>query len=384
MKKSYILGLAAIAAFGLASCQDDQDPKISTATEFVLNTPPLAEQTLDLTPEGTYTFSVSQPNYGLTLAPTYGLQVSLKEDFTPLKQGNYVNPDGEQVEIPAYVTIPLESQLGAVLEVKQSNLASAICAMRGIGSDVDYTDEPARPLYVRATSIVNNQPSTAITSNVVALKYVKGYCAFEATVPTDVLYNPGNANGWDFGACMQIAATEPNKYQGYIAVDGGFKFTHQPSWTNPGNYGAGKDENLVLDGATGKWTGRLVENGGDFKDIPAGLYMVNITLTNTAAKNDEEVGTVELTPINSIGIIGDFNGWGGDVAMTPEPGFTVWKAENVDLGAGSWKFRMNGSWDYNLGGTLRNLTQGGGNISDGGVHTVVLDLSKLPYSARFE
>lgn len=384
MKKTYILGLAAMAVIGLVSCQDDQDPKISTATEFVLNTPPMANQTLVLTPEGTYTFTTSQPNYGLTLAPTYGLQVSLKEDFTAIADGTYINPDGEEVNIPAYVTIPLESQIGAVLEVKQSNIASAMCAMRGIGTDTDYTEEDPRPLYVRATAIVGTQESTAMTSNVVTLKYVKGYCALAASEITDALWTPGNANGWSFDSAMKIAASSDGVYEGYMVVNGDFKFTHGASWDTPGNYGAPEGANIVLDEATGTWKGTLSENGSNFSGVPEGLYWAKAIITNPNTANGDEAGTVELTAITSIGVIGDFNGWGGDVEMTPEPGYMVWKAENVDLGSGGWKFRMNGAWTFNLGGTLDKLTQDGANIPEGGVHTVILDLSTLPYSARLE
>ncbi len=382
MKKSYIIGMAALAVAGLASCQDDQDPKISTATEFVLNTPPLAEQTMILSPEGTATFTVSQPNYGLTLAPTYGIQVSLKEDFTAVEQGTYVNADGDEVQIPAYVNIPLESQIKAVLVVKESNLAAAICSMRGIGNADDFTEEDPRPLYVRATSIVGNQPSTAITSNVITLKYVKEYCALESNAFSDVLYTPGNANGWNFDNAMRIPAAEENVYKGYMVVDGDFKFTHGASWNNPGNYGCG--ENFTQND-NGVWTGELVENAGNFSGVESGLYWAEVTITNTNTANDEVAGSVKLTPIKSIGIIGDFNGWGGDVEMTPEPGFSVWKADNVDLGGGSWKFRMNNDWTLNLGGnTLDNLTQDGPNIPNGGVHTVIIDFNTLPYSARLE
>lgn len=367
---------------GLASCQDDQDPKISTATEFVLNTPPMAQQTMILSPEGTATFTVSQPNYGLTLAPTYGLQVSLKEDFTAIKEGTYVNADGDEVQIPAFVTIPLESQIKAVLVVKESNLAAAICSMRGIGTAADFVEEAPRQLYVRATSIVGNQVSTAITSNVVTLNYVKEYCALESNAYSDVIYTPGNANGWNFDNAMRIPAVEENVYKGYMVVDGDFKFTHGASWDNPGNYGCG--ENFTQDDK-GVWTGDLVENAGNFSGVESGLYYAEITITNTAAANDEITGSVKLTPIKSVGIIGDFNGWGGDVEMTPEPGFTVWKAENVDLGDGGWKFRMNNEWALNLGGdTLDNLTQDGNNIPNGGVHTVILNFNTLPYSARLE
>lgn len=385
MKHIKYLALGALALFGMTACQDDKDPVISTATEFVLNTPSLADETVILSPDGISTFSVSQPNYGLTLAPVYGLEVSLKEDFTPVKEGNYVNPDGEEVAIPGFVVIPVESQIHAVLKVKQSNLAAAICALRGIGNADDYIDIDPAPLYVRANSMVANQPSTYIVSNVVALKYVKGYCSIESSGPTDVLYTPGNINGWSFDACMLIPASAENKYEGYLGVDGGFKFTHNPSWDSPGNYGAGKLEQL----ADGSWEGELVENAGDFTGLEAGLYYVIANITNPGAAKDEVVGDVKLIPIKKVGIVGDAMGWDNDVEMTPMNGFSSWKAEGVDLGDGVWKFRMNGSWDYNLGGidgsdNMLNLVQNGGNLKGAGTQTVILDLSKLPYSTRFE
>ena len=383
MKKSYIIGLATLAVCGMTACQDDQDPKISTPTEFILNTPPFAEQTLILTPEGTTTFTVSQPNYGLTLAPTYGLEVSLKEDFTPIIEGTYVNANDEEVAIPASVTIPLESQIGAVLVVKQSNLAAAICAMRGIGNVDDYVDEGPRPLYVKASSIVGNIPTeeTAIESNIVVLKNVQDYCALSSGEVMDVLYTPGNANGWSFDSCMKIPASEENVYEGYMVVNGGFKFTANPDWSTPGNYGCGPEFEQAEDGT---WSGTLVENAGDFTGLEAGLYWVKVTITNTETAEKEEAGTVTLVPITTIGIVGNPMGWDNDIEMTPEAGFTVWKAENVDLGDGGWKFRMNKGWTQNLGGTLGNLTQNGADLAEGGVHTVILDLSTLPYSARLE
>lgn len=132
------------------------------------------------------------------------------------------------------MTIPLESQIHAQLVVKQSALADAINQMRGIGSSASYTDTIA-PLYVRATAMIANQPSTFIASNVVTLAEVKGIPFFAAgsTAPTDVLYTPGNPNGWSFDACMMIPASGDNVYEGYLAVDGDFKFTQNPSWDNP-------------------------------------------------------------------------------------------------------------------------------------------------------
>lgn len=65
-----------------------------------------------------------------------------------------------------------------------------------------------------------------------------------------------------------------------------------------------------------------------------------------------------------MGLIGDFNGWTDEV-MT-------WNAEeycyeaNVGVTAAGWKFRVNGGWDINLGGSLNNLTAGGDNITVAG------------------
>ena len=387
MKHIKYLALGALAVFGMTACQDDKDPVISTATEFVLNTPPMADQTLVLSPDGTYTFSVSQPNYGLTLAPTYGIEVSLNSDFSPIAQGTYVNSLGEEVAIPGSVSIPVESQLQAVLTVKQSNLAAAICSLRGIGNADDYTETDPMPLYVRANSMVANHESTYIVSNVVELKSVKGYSDFSSSAPTDVLYTPGNPNGWSFDACQLIPAAGENYYEGYLAVDGDFKFTKNPSWDNPGNYGAGS----LVQADNGTWSAELIENGGNFSGLAAGLYYVKATLTNLATANDEVAGTVELIPITSVGLIGDFNGWSLDaiIEMQPMDGYTTWKAENVDLGDGGWKFTMNHAWDYNLGGAdgsdnMLNLQQNGGNLTGAGTQTVILDLSTVPYSCKFE
>lgn len=388
MKKSYILGMMALAAVGLVSCQDDKDPKISTPTEFILNVPPMVDQTIELSDDNTVSFTVSQPNYGLTLAPTYGIEISLTENFTPLMEGVYTDSEGYKFPIPAYETIILESQIMGKLVVKGSNLASAMNRLRGIGNPDDYVAEDPRPVYVRATSIVGQAVSTAITSNVITLKHVKDYNAIVVDPYADCIYTPDDANDWNFENAMRIPHSfkeeEPNMYKGFMVIQGEFKFTKQAEWTTPGNYGASKD--FALDEATGEWTGTLIENSQDnFKGPDAGLYWAEITITDAEAIDGGEVGTVKLVPITEIGIVGDAMGWENDILMTPEDGFTTWKAENVDLGGGSWKFRMNKGWTYNLGGeSLDELTQDGPNIPNGGTHTVILNLSELPYSAKLQ
>ena len=192
MNKLHIFGMMALAMVSFTSCEDDTDPKLQEPTEFVLNTPPFATQLYDLTPNGVIELTCSQPNYGLTLATTYGVEISMLEDF-----GANLPAPGEG-EAPHAVTILPVNPQSAVIEIPESKIAEAICAMRGITSEEEYTEIPAHPLYVRALAHINNQPATKITSNTVTLTQVKGYCAFEAKV-YDVIYTPGNSNGWSHG-----------------------------------------------------------------------------------------------------------------------------------------------------------------------------------------
>lgn len=58
-----------------------------------------------------------------------------------------------------------------------------------------------------------------------------------------------------------------------------------------------------------------------------------------------------------MGIIGGFNNWAGDAPMTWNPEEYCFEATNVGVTADGWKFRVNGDWPINLGGSLNNLTR---------------------------
>ena len=71
-----------------------------------------------------------------------------------------------------------------------------------------------------------------------------------------------------------------------------------------------------------------------------------------------------------MGMIGGFNNWDGDEPMkwnAEEYCFeATFKAPNAGVTADGWKFRVNGGWDINLGGSINNLTAGGDNITVAG------------------
>lgn len=86
MKKISILFAMLVAVISLNSCKEDTYPRFDTPTEFELNTPALAEEYYELTPEGTVNLTWSQPDYGYAAAATYAVQVSLTEDFAAFKE----------------------------------------------------------------------------------------------------------------------------------------------------------------------------------------------------------------------------------------------------------------------------------------------------------
>ena len=179
-----------------------------------------------------------------------------------------------------------------------------------------------------------------------------------AAPDVEYLWTPGNANGWAFGDNnMKIANQNNGCFAGYVYVDTEFKLSADVNWSQNWGLNAG-----------------LLTPGGDNISVdPNGLYYV------TANFNDMTLGLVEIT---SVSLIGAFNGWGADAALTPNENYSIWSGDVDFTEAGEWKFRMNNGWDINLGGSEADLTQGGDNLSvpEAGVYTVTLDLSKLPYS----
>lgn len=73
---------------------------------------------------------------------------------------------------------------------------------------------------------------------------------------------------------------------------------------------------------------------------------------------------MELTPITTIGIIGDATpgGWDASTPMTYSKADGAWVIKDVTLKDGELKFRANDAWDINWGGTTDALTQNGANL----------------------
>ena len=169
------------------------------------------------------------------------------------------------------------------------------------------------------------------------------------------IYFIGSTDGWK-SSDQKLALVDEAKgvYTGYVYVadpnGAGLQFKFQRvagSWDNEINAGAF----VSFGGAATNENGNIGVNAGE------GVYYFDVNLGE---------GTIKATKVETMGIIGGFNNWDGDAAMTWNAEEYCFEAKNVGVTADGWKFRVNGGWDINLGGSLNNLTAGGGNLSVAG------------------
>lgn len=181
------------------------------------------------------------------------------------------------------------------------------------------------------------------------------------------LWTPGDANGWNHGGSQMLFTNNYTEYMGFANLSpSGFKFTSAADW-NHTNYGdAGEEGKLSTDGGAGNLT--VAEKG---------LYWCKVDIAAL---------TWSATKIETIGVIGGFNGWSESLPLTSEDGL-FWTG-TITLNEGDeYKFRCNNDWAINLGGADEyNLVPDGANLKapSTGTFTITLDLSVVPYACYLE
>ena len=256
MKKISILFACLVAVLSFTSCEADTEPRYNDPTGFTLNTPALAAQYYELTENGTLDLSWSQPDYGYAAAATYKVSVSLLEDFS------------EAMELST------EHKL-CYAQVSGKEIAEAICKLRGIANEDDYTDEPARAVYFRVRAYINGIESSEIVSNVIKLDQVKEYCAIQSP---GYIYLIGSVGGWtgpDAGNAGALAewrlfeaadAIGSKIYSATFNMPAGsltFRFyTELTGWDGGASVGTQVDDNpITVDMSSGVYGGSLVAPG---------------------------------------------------------------------------------------------------------------------------
>ena len=158
----------------------------------------------------------------------------------------------------------------------------------------------------------------------------------------------GDFNGWGGDVVMEFNAEKQRFYADVeFPADGGFKFRLDADWSI--SYGS-KTEGIL--------------DSGDNIPVKAGNYRVYLNMNNAAemtySLDAAMYGQVEVeggsdTPEPPVeegpkgwALIGDFNGWGADLAMTQAG--VIWSVKNVELVAGQgFKLRKDADWGINRG-----------------------------------
>lgn len=221
--------------------------------------------------------------------------------------------------------------------VKAADLQSAMISLYGNNGDTHTV-----PVDVNAAALVaglgmNLTGSTTATVTLVAPEFA------------EYIYQAGNGNSWGSPAAPLRSENVDGKYQGYMYLNGEFKFrSHADSWDAP-------------DWGTGGAEGTLAAQAGNLS-ATEGFYQVDVDLAAM---------TYTLTEVTSISIIGTVNGnWDTDTDLTFNPATGAWEVNDVALSAGAMKFRMNHDWTISWGGAngdaaaYDNLTQHNGKDLD--------------------
>lgn len=169
------------------------------------------------------------------------------------------------------------------------------------------------------------------------------------------IYFIGSTDGWK-SSDQKLALVDEAKgvYTGYVYVadpnGAGLQFKFQRV--------AGSRDNEINAGAFVSFGGAATnENGNIGVNAGEGVYYFDVNLSE---------GTITATKVETMSMIGGFNNWAGDAPMTWNPEEYCFEATNVGVTADGWKFRVNGGWAVNLGGSLNNLTAGGDNLTVAG------------------
>ena len=239
-------------------------------------------------------------------AASYGFQVSFTEDFADF------------IEID-------EPYSKCDMDVNSEAIAQAICKLRGVTSEDNYTDEPARTVYFRVRAQILDYEETNILSNVVSCEKVKGYFALKLP---GYIYLVGEPEGWsgptegnkDHYASWRLyessEAIGSKIYSGVFDIPAGkfmFRFYTALTGWETDSYGIQVDDNpmdIELD-ANGVYSGSIVKGKGSYRvpDFEGGSVKITVNMNTMTVKF--EVGGVDVSNKKFIYLVGAPEGWAG-------------------------------------------------------------------------
>jgi hypothetical protein len=273
-----------------------------------MNTPALQDQYLELTEDGTFELTCSQPDYGYSAITNYSVEVSLTEDFAQ------------------YETLTPTEPTVARMTLKDSDLAIALCNLYGFTSDETYQDLPADRVYFRTVAELSGVEGSQITSNVVYLNKVKFYLA---VATPGYIYLVGAPEGWagptesnashyaDWRLYESNDAIGSKIYSGVFDIPAGsamFRFYTALTGWDTDSYGSQSDDNPIEFSIDGVFSNDLVKGKGSFSfpDWPGGqmTIIVDMSIENNYSITIMAGSQAVATP-RYIYLVGSPEGWAG-------------------------------------------------------------------------
>lgn len=364
MKNKLLLGALFISIASLfTACSDDNDsnPILIQPTEFVLNTPAYANETINLEKTESLELSWSQPKFTADNAPinaVYEVQISLTNSFTISTSEADADEDGNLI---ADYTVIDKTSTTCVTDIATNDFNKALVKVAQWTSENVPTEQK---VYVRVNAFVlegTNRLNT-IASNVVEFNVIPYYVELSDAEPIMFYLIGGNIGtiNWDtkdenigvstFPMFIQSGYTYDKTtgageitYLNYFTTDG---WKLQPSDLDNWDYGfmsGGSDNTAVYRNGSG--------DAGDIKCNPAGYYLVTVNTGNNTCTIEKQ----DITPTiyDRICITGSFNEW-VDADMTPvntngENHVWCYTLTVADDAVEQIKFKLPDTWDVNWG-----------------------------------
>ena len=219
-----------------------------------------------------------------------------------------------------------------------------------------------------AAGVITEESPYSITVNMETLTYSVAFAY-------DNLYVVSNGNT-DFTRARHLETTDFLTYYGVARLQNKWYLTGQAS-LDGAVFKADGEETVT---ETGVITGKIVMTSVDPEavDMAAadGLYYINVNLGLLSYK---------ATRINTISLVGEFNGWDVETApeFTPSSTSLVWNLRDIDLTAGELKFCCNHGWDINFGATEQNVSTLEGDLREHGENITLLESGKYDVKVNF-
>ena len=360
MKKINIILIVLLSLIGFSSCEDAKDPVINSGAQdgtltFKLNESQYATSVYQLedanATKNMEELTCVQPDYGFTAAVVYTPQVCFDSKFEA----------GKFQSLPTSVS-------GEKVGVNTKELDIAIIALYGgslpnpvVKKDV-YIRLAANVSSATETPLVKLPTVKTVYSNPIMLKvmpYVLPLFPYTEVTPKtwyivglDGLWNNSFAGlGSSLIPLSIVDGKKYNlngdgefKYTGYFKASAGFKLIYEVGvWAE--QWG-----NSAVDGINAPHRKLKGENDPNNFKVPSdGFY--TITINSIENKATIVPATITPTTYTLIGLIGAFNGWSSDLALTANTSVDkhIWYTTNTFTADSECKLRANGGWDINWG-----------------------------------